>query len=35
MAWKKFYFEVFIIKELGKSVFDMEVFIAQARIQSK
>lgn len=35
MMWKKFYFEVFIIKELGKSVFDTKVFIAQAWMQSK
>lgn len=35
MAWKKIYFEVFIIKEFGKSTCDTEVFIAQARMQSK
>lgn len=35
MAWKKSYFEMFIIKEFGKSVCDTEVFIAQERMQSK
>lgn len=34
-AWKKSYFEVFIIKEFGKSICDNEVFIAQVRAQSK
>lgn len=36
MEWKKKnYFEMFIIKEFGKSLHDTEVFIAQARMQSK
>lgn len=32
---KKKYFEVFIIKEFGKSICDTEFFIAQVREQSK
>lgn len=32
---KKIYFEVFIIKDFGKSICDTEFFIAQVREQSK
>lgn len=33
--YEKKYFEVFIIKEFGKSRCDAEVFTARVRVQSK